>query len=295
MRRLLLASLLLSAIAPITLHARAKPVSEYDIQDEFKVLASGKGASKPQPGGLDMERGDQLAKIAAQINTLPAGQKKVNFAVQLATYAAKGDPGKENIQTVVDTLSSALIETPGSGKKDKPSAPYMALARFVRYAGMTTKVTDPQLADAEAVLAGYDADIQKADFTLPTLDGKKVTLSSLKGKIVLVNFFSVSCGACQEEMRDLNLIYGHFQSQGLVILSISPEPLKEVGNMVARSGITYPILFDTFRKAMDQFHIDTVPRTFVFDRDGKLVGQSLDACTQGQFFRMLSRAGLKPQ
>jgi peroxiredoxin len=295
MRRLLLASLLLSVISPIALHAQAKPVSEYDIQDEFKALASGKGPSKPQPGGLDMERGNQLAKIAADINTLPAGQKKVNFATQLATYAAKGDPGKENIQTVVDTLSSALIETPGSGKKDKPSAPYMELARFVRYAGMTTKVTDPQLTDAEAVLAGYDADIQKADFTLPTLDGKKVTLSQLKGKIVLVNFFSVSCAACKDEMTNLNLIYGHFQSQGLVILSISPEGLKEVGNMVGRSGITYPILFDTFRKAMDPFHVDAVPRTFVFDRDGKLVAQSLDACTQGQFLRMLARAGLKPQ
>jgi peroxiredoxin len=295
MRRLLLASLLFSAIAPITFHAQAKPVSEYDIQDEFKALASGKGASKPQPGGLDMARGDELAKIAAQINTLPAGQKKVNFAVQLAEYAAKGDPGKENIQTVVDTLSAALIETPGSGKKDKPSAPYMELARFVRYAGMTTKVTDPQLADAEAVLAGYDADIQKADFTLPTLDGKKITLSALKGKIVLVNFFAVSCGSCQAEMRDLNLIYEHFQSQGLVIMSLSPEPLKEVGNMAGHLGITYPIVFDTFRKAMEQFHVDTVPRTFVFDRDGKLVAQSIDAVTQGQLFRMLARAGLKPQ
>ncbi len=242
-----------------------------------------------------MARGEKLASMAAQINTLPAGQKKVNYAVELATYAAKGDPGKENIQTVVDTLSSALIETPGSGKKDKPSPTYMELARFVRYAGMTTKVTDPQLADAEAVLAGYDADIQKADFTLPTLDGKKITLSALKGKIVLVHFFSVSCGACQAEMRDLNLIYTHYQSQGLVIVSISPEPLKEVGNAVGRAGVTYPVAFDTFRKALEQFHVESVPRTFVFDRDGKLVAQSLDSCTQGQFFRMLARGGLKPQ
>jgi peroxiredoxin len=295
MLRIVLASLLFSVVAPVALYGQAKPVSEYDLQDEFKALASGKGPSKPQPGGLDPARGEQLSKMAAEINTLPAGQKKVNFALELATYAAKGDPGKENIQTVADTLSSALIETPGSGKKDKPSAPYMELARFVRYGGMTTKVTDPQLADAQAVLAGYDADIQKADFTLPTLDGKKVTLSALKGKIVLVNFFAVSCGSCAAEMRDLNLIYGHFESQGLVIMSLSPEPLKEVGNLAGRLGITYPIVFDTFRKAMEQFHVETVPRTFVFDRDGKLVAQSIDAVTQGQLFRMLARGGLKPQ
>jgi peroxiredoxin len=78
-------------------------------------------------------------------------------------------------------------------------------------------------------------------------------------------------------------------------MSLSPEPLKEVGNLAGRLGITYPIVFDTFRKAMEQFHVETVPRTFVFDRDGKLVAQSLDAVTQGQLFRMLARGGLKPQ
>jgi peroxiredoxin len=292
--RLFFASLLLSAIVPVALHAQTKAPSEYDIQDSLKALASGRGSGPPGPGP-DVERGKKITAVATQLDAFPAGGKKVQFATQLAELASKGDPGKEPMQAVTDTLSKALTETSGEGKKDKPSDSYMELARLVKYAGMTTEVTNPQLADAEAVLASHDADVQKADFTLPTLDGKKVTLSQLKGKIVLVNFFAVSCASCQQEMRDLNLIYGHYQSQGLVIMSISPEPLKEVGNMAGRLGVTYPIVFDTFRKAMEQFHIEQVPRTFVFDREGKLVAQSLDACTQGQFFRMLARAGLKPQ
>jgi len=43
------------------------------------------------------------------------------------------------------------------------------------------------------------------------------------------------------------------------------------------------------------FHIDGVPRTFVFDREGRLAAQSLDMCTQRQFFNMLGRAGLQQE
>src|SRR5215831_436528 len=200
-RRLLFASLLLSAIVPVAIHAQTKAPSEYDIQDTMKALASGRGSGPaPQNGGPDVERGKKITAAAAQLDAFQAGSKKVQFATQLAQLAAKGDPGKEPMQAVTDTLSKALMETPGEGKKDKPADSYMELARLVKYAGMTTTVTNPQLADAEAVLAGRDADVQKADFTLPTLDGKKVTLSQLKGKIVLVNFTSARCPSCQGEM-----------------------------------------------------------------------------------------------
>jgi len=296
-RRLLFASLLLSAIVPVALHAQAKAPSEYDIQDSLKALASGNGsAPAPQNGGPDVERGKKITAAAAQIDAFQAGNKKVQFATQLVQLAAKGDPGKEPMQAVTDTLSKALIETPGTeGKKDKPADSYMELARLVRYAGMTTTVSNPQLANAEAVLVERDADVQKADFTLPTLDGKKVTLSQLKGKIVLVNFTSAACPSCQGEMVNLNLIYQHFEPQGLVILSVTDDDLKQIGNFASRNSLKYPIAFDTFHKAKEQFHVDQMPRTFVFDRDGKLVAESLDASTQAQFFRMLARAGLKPQ
>ena len=139
--------------------------------------------------------------------SFPAGSKKVNFALELAQLSTQGDPHRENIQAVTDTLSTALTETPTSGKKGKPAPAYMELARLVHYAHMTTTVTDPQLAEAEAILTANDASVAKADFTLTDLNNKKVTLSALRGKIVLVNFFSLACLPCQNEMADLNLIY----------------------------------------------------------------------------------------
>ena len=293
MNRLFTAALLFVLVT--TLPAQKSP-STYDIQDQLTAL---KGI--PVPGVTpakpltDAERGDKLAAIAAQINLLPPSSKKVALALDLAQQSTKGDPHRENIQAVANTLSAALTETPAGGKKGKPAAPYMELARLVHYAHMTTTVNDPQLADAISILTGYDADVAKADFTLQDTNNKKVTLSSLRGKIVLVNFFNLACPSCQHEIGDLNLIYSHYQSQGLVILSITDDDLRSAGAFATRNNIAYPILLDRLHQASDAFHVDNKPRDFVFDREGKLVGQSIDMMTQPQIFNMLARAGLKPQ
>jgi peroxiredoxin len=300
MNRLLCAVLLFSLSTPVILHAQAKPPSQFKIQDDLDELKP-RAPGMPGPDGkptkplTDDERIAKIAALAAEINLFPAGSKKVNFALELAQLSTQGDPHKENIQAVTDTLSKALTETPTSGKKGKPAPAYMELARLVHYAGMTTTVTDPQLTEAEAILTANDADVAKADFTLIDLNNKKVTLSALRGKIVLVNFFSLACVPCQTEMVDLNLIYSHYQSQGLVILSITDDDIPPVGAFARRNNITYPILFDRLHQASEAFHVENKPRDFVFDRDGKLIGQSIDMMTQQQIFTMLARAGLKPQ
>ena len=66
----------------------------------------------------------------------------------------------------------------------------MELAKLIRYEHVTATLDDPQMAKADALLAAEDADVQKTDFTLKDLNNKKVTLSELKGKIVLVNFWA---------------------------------------------------------------------------------------------------------
>ena len=93
----------------------------------------------------------------------------------------------------------------------------------------------------------------------------------------------------------MNLIYNHYKSQGLVILSISDEDAFKVGSYIAHAGYTYPVLLDPGGKVAKQFHVEGIPKSFVFNRDGKLVAQSIDMRTQMQFLRMLAKAGLTPQ
>jgi peroxiredoxin len=243
----------------------------------------------------DAQRPDATTKIAMEIRTLPAGTPKLKLADAVTHLSTEGDPGHATLQAVADTLAMALKENPlPAGKDGAPAMPYLDLARLVRYEGVTTELDDPMLKQANGILAADDADVQKADFTLKDLNGKKVTLSALKGKIVLVNFWATWCPPCRKEMGDLDLIYTHYQPEGLVILSLSSENPFTVGSFLNGKGYHPPVLLDDGGKVTKEFHVDGLPRTFVFDRDGKLVAEAIDMRTQRQFFEMLAKAGLQP-
>lgn len=262
---------------------QAQP-TESSITNQLKGLRSVPTAQRPAA----------TTKMALDIRTLPAGPNKVKLADALVHLSTEGDPGQETLQAVAQTLSQALTESPVAPKNDQPPMPYMDLAKLARYEQVSVDLKDPLLTKANEILATNDAEIEKVDFTLKDLHGKKVTLSELRGKIVLVNFWATWCPPCRAEMPDLDVIYTHFQSQGLVILSISDEDGFKVNSFIAPTGYHPPVLLDTGGKVAKQFHIDGIPKTFVFDREGKLVAQSIDMRTQHQFLMMLAKAGLHP-
>lgn len=276
-RRTLLATAALLLAAPL-LHAQ---VSESDINKQLGSLRSLSAEKRPAA----------TIQVAADIRALPA-LHKVGLADGLAHLVTEGDQGAEALQAVADTLSQALAQFPVPAKNDKLPMPYLDLANLVRYENVTATLNDPLFAKASQELADNDAEIDKADFTLKDMHGKKFTLSELRGKIVLVNFWATWCGPCRLEMPDLDLIYTHFQSQGLVVLSITDEDIFKVGPFITRAGYHPPVLIDTGGTVAKQFHIMGVPKTFVFNRDGKLVAEAIDQCTQRQFLAMLAKTDL---
>ena len=94
-------------------------------------------------------------------------------------------------------------------------------------------------------------------------------------------------------MPDLEVLYNRFKSQGLVILAISDEDAGKVKPFLAERKVTYPILLDSGRKVNELFRIEGIPKSFVYDRDGKLVAQAIDMRTQKQFLEMLAKTGLR--
>ena len=111
--------------------------------------------------------------------------------------------------------------------------------------------------------------------------------------MVLVNFWATWCPPCRKEMPDLNTLYQRFKDQGFVILAISDEEADKVKPFIAERSISYPILLDPGRKVNDLFQVEGIPKSFVYDREGKLVAQSIDMRTQKQFLEMLGQAGLR--
>ncbi len=261
---------------------QAKQPSESSINHQLEKLRSLSAAARPAA----------TVQIAMDIRTLAPGLPKVKLADALSHLATEADPSQETLQAVAQTLSQALSEHPLPEKKDQPPMPYVDLANYVRYGHVTTELNDPRLTQAEQILSAKDADIERADFTLEDLHGKKVTLSELHGKIVIVNFWATWCPPCRVEMPDLDAIYTHFQSQGLVVLSITNENPFKVAFFISGSGYHPIVLLDSDGKVTKQFHITAIPKNFVFDRNGKLVGESMDQWTQHQFLVMLAKAGL---
>lgn len=243
----------------------------------------------------DDKRPAATIQLAHDVQSLPAGQAKLRLADALSHLVTEGDQGADALQAVADALAKSLAETPVPAKGDQPPMPYFDLARLVRYEHVNVALDDPLYAKAAGTLAANDADIEKADFTLKDLHNKPWTLSQLRGKIVMVNFWATWCPPCRVEMPNLDVIYTHYTSQGLVILSITDENPFVVSRFLAASTYHPPVLIDPDGAVHKLFHITGIPHTYVLNREGKLVGVGIDQCTQRQFFAMLVAAGLQPQ
>jgi peroxiredoxin len=239
-------------------------------------------------------RGKVTQDLAMRIRRLPATTNKLRLAYGLANLATEGDPGGEGtLQDVATTLADALTEVNPPAASDGPSAAYIELAKLVRYEHVQATSDNPQFAAAMAKLEADDTSVQRADFTLSDLAGKSWTLSELRGKVVLLNFWATWCPPCRKEMPDLQGLHDRFADKGLVILGVSDEKVETVRGFLSDKRYTYTILLDPGRTVSKQFEVDGLPKTFVFDREGNLVAQSIDMRTGAEFLEMLGRAGLR--
>jgi peroxiredoxin len=240
----------------------------------------------------DSQRGAVTKDLAIKIRQLPVTPNKLRLAEGLANLSTEGDFGHDTLQEVTTTLADALREQPQPDKDGQPASPYTTLAQLVRYEHVQTTLDAPPLAEATKNLEAADQLRQQANFTLSDLNGHAWTLKDLRGKVVVVNFWATWCPPCRKEMPDLQALYDEFKGQGLVILALSDEDAATVKPFITERKITYPVLLDPGRSVHKEFQIEGIPKSFVYDRDGNLVSQSIDMRTRNQFLQMLGQAGL---
>jgi thiol-disulfide isomerase/thioredoxin len=111
------------------------------------------------------------------------------------------------------------------------------------------------------------------DFTLETLDGKSVSLSSLRGKAVLVNFWATWCGPCKIETPWLVDLQAEYGSQGLQIVGVAMDDSgkDEIAKFAKDMGMNYPVLLG--KEAVGEAYggVPALPESFFVGRDGKIV------------------------
>ncbi len=240
----------------------------------------------------DETRGGVTKELAIKIRRLPTAPNKLRLAEGLANLSTEGDFGQETLQEVATTLADILREQPAPNEKDGPARQYVTLAQLVRYEHVHVSLDAPPFAAALEKLASEDQRRASADFTLHDLNGKEWKLSAQRGKVVLVNFWATWCPPCRKEMPDLDALYAQLHDKGFVVLAISDEEIGKVEPFIKDHSVKYPILLDPGRNVNKLFGVEGIPKSFVYDRDGKLVATAIDMRTKQQFLAMLSRAGL---
>ena len=111
------------------------------------------------------------------------------------------------------------------------------------------------------------------DFTLETLDGKRVSLADYRGKPLAVTFWASWCGPCRLEMPVLTKLYrqAHGADSNFEILAISIDDSKTDAENAARSmKLPFPVLFDPGGKLSDIYKVYAIPMLFVIDKSGRV-------------------------
>jgi peroxiredoxin len=252
-----------------------------------EVAAISKSMGTMRGLATDADRARLAMDLVHDIRALPAGVHKVSLIRSLSNVATEGDLGKEALGAVAFTLAATLRDKEGAASGDD----YIVLAKLMRYEHLTVP-SDTALDAALALLELREQIQQENGFTLTGMDGKTYSLAGLKGRIVLLNFWATWCPPCRKEMPDMDKLYRAYEGRGLTVIAVSDEDRATVEQYLAKNSYSFPVALDTGRKVNTAFGIDGIPKSFIFDREGRLAAQTIDMRTESQFLALLKMAGL---
>ncbi len=117
------------------------------------------------------------------------------------------------------------------------------------------------------------------DFAVTDLDGKPLSVSALKGKVVLIDFWATWCGPCVAELPSVLAAYEKFHGKGFEVIGISLDKDKEaLTGFLASKKIPWPQFFDGQgwkNKLAVQFGISSIPATYLLDKNGVIIASDL--------------------
>lgn len=130
------------------------------------------------------------------------------------------------------------------------------------------------------------------DFTLKDVNGKTVTLSKLKGKKVILNFWATTCPYCKIEMPELNKFYQNNKNDVVLLAIDIGEDKSTVENYLEGKGYGFDVLLDGDAKVAMDYKVQFIPMSFFIDKDGIIRAVSNGAMTYDevdQYFKTISQ------
>lgn len=175
--------------------------------------------------------------------------------------------------------------------------------KFLSPTSETPKVQAPQSINTDkkrvsTFSIGLEKDQQAPDFTLSTLTGESVKLSSLLGKTVILNFWTTWCPPCKSEMPDMQQFYSDYKKNHIIIIGVNltdnESNTKQVKDFTKQYKISFPILLDTKGEIRKQYKIITIPTTYIIDSNGIIAENVIGPITYDKIKKLtLNSANIK--
>jgi peroxiredoxin len=117
------------------------------------------------------------------------------------------------------------------------------------------------------------------DFTLPDTSGSKISLSSLRGKLVLIDFWAAWCGPCMKEMPNVKKLYTDFKGKGFEILGVSLDKTRAAWTKaISSNNLSWIQVSDVkFWQSIvvPLYNVSAIPYTVLLDKEGKIIAKNL--------------------
>lgn len=211
--------------------------------------------------------------------------------------AAGGLRDTAALRELLDRLAARL---PGAASRRDLEAQYLAVLQTQDPAAATARLTALAASD-NVPLARYAASALRLqslrrtplELTFTALDGRTVDFASLRGKVVLLDFWATWCGPCIAEMPNIKDVYAEYHDAGFEVIGVSLDRAKDLDKVraeVARLGLPWPQYLDRdhARNALaDDLGITTIPAPFLFDQNGLLISTTARGERLGQEVKRL--------
>jgi len=229
---------------------------------------------------------------ASMVKTLWVEKARLLIVRQQILVKWKGteESGDFEMKTV-SVLRSAKINEPIPESSFTFSPP--SGAKLVDDFGAPGAANRGRTADTETgVPASPFVGKEAEDFKLKDLNGKNVELKSLRGKVVVLDFWATWCAPCREEMPHLEKLHRELKDKGLVVVGINTEDAKAARSFMKKYEYTFMTLIDDGNASVI-YKIDAIPTVFVIDKEGKITSHYIGAQSEETLREAIKKAGIE--